>query len=291
MPVHAVTNFHPFPETGERVSAYVRHWAYPLPVIWDMHQAFEIAVVLSGHYDRHFPDLVLHLEPGDVVLSSAWEPHGRQPTAAGTVLLSVWFPPEFLGDEALGEVPWPSFFGASPGDRPKVTSEEMRRQVLAVAAEMSQEIEERDQGWLTGIRLGVYRLLFILGRKWTSPPAGRRRPPLRLSDLSRVGPAVSLVHARRGRPVSVEEGAAACCLSPSRFCALFRQSMGLSFGKYVLRSRLVYVARLLLIGDDSLDAIAEELEFADRSHLHHAFRKHYGCTPGHYRERRLLLLG
>ena len=78
------------------------------------------------------------------------------------------------------------------------------------------------------LRLDVSRLLFILGRKWTAPTLGGNQLRVRLSDLARVGPAVTLVHARGGRPISVEEGAAACHLSPSRFCVLFRQSMGVS---------------------------------------------------------------
>jgi len=282
-------NFHPLPESGERVTVHLRSLVYPLPVIWDMHQAFEIAVVVSGGYDRHFGGPVLHLGPGDVVLSPPWEPHGLQSTTVDTVVLSVWFPPEFLGDDALGAVPWLSFFGAAPGDRPRVRDEQMRQEVLAIAAEMGREIQQKDEEWLVGIRLGVCRLLFTIGRKWAIPAAARNRPPIRLGDLARVAPAVSLVHARLGRPVSVDEGAKACCLSPSRFGVLFRHHMGLSFGRYVLRSRLMYVARLLLTGEDSLDTIAEELDFADRSHLHHAFAKQYGCTPGQYRERRLFL--
>ena len=290
MPMQMVAEVDLLPETGERVRAYVRSVAHPSPVIWHMHQGFEITVLLSGHYRRHFEALVLNLGPGDVVLTPAWEPHGGEDSAPDTVLLSVFFAPDFLGDQVLGKVLWPTFFAAAPGDRPKVTSEEMRQQVLAVVAEMRREIEEKDQGWLTALRLDVSRLLFILGRKWTAPTVGRNQLHVRLSDLARVGPAVSLVHARGGRPISLEEAAAACHLSPSRFSVLFRQSMGVSFGRYVLRSRLAYATRLLIAGDDSLDAIAEQLEFVDRSHLHHAFQKYYGCTPGDYRARRLLLV-
>jgi AraC-like DNA-binding protein len=33
----------------------------------------------------------------------------------------------------------------------------------------------------------------------------------------------------------------------------------------------------------SAEAIAAEVGFADGSHLHRMFVRHYGCTPGQYR--------
>ena len=59
--------------------------------------------------------------------------------------------------------------------------------------------------------------------------------------------------------------------------------MGLSFGKFCMRARLAYVAQLLLTTDLSVEAIAEAAEFADASHLHHAFVGVYAATPARYR--------
>ena len=63
--------------------------------------------------------------------------------------------------------------------------------------------------------------------------------------------------------------------------------MGLSFGMFCRRSRLGRVAQLLLSTDLSTETIAGEAGFADGSHLHRAFVKQYGCTPGVYRAQAL----
>ena len=273
------------PDSGEAVCPRVVSFSLPQQVFWNLHAAFEVLVGLSGQYNGCFRHVTLTCHPGDVLLVSTWEPHGLRITIPGTVLLSVLFEPGFLGEEMLGELPWPTLFAALPSDRPRVTGDAMRQQALAVASEMRHEIEERQAGWHTALRLGLYRLLFLVGRTWAPPTTGLRRAALPVPHPARVAPALQLVQARGGRPVRVEEAAAACHMSPSQFAYDFRHSIGVSFAKYVQRRRLAHVAQLVVAGDHSLESIAEQLGFTDRSHLHHAFRRRYGCTPGQYRAR------
>ena len=55
---------------------------YPAPLGTDMHQAFEMGVLLSGREERHFEDVVVQLDTGDMWLCCAWEPHGWRALAA-----------------------------------------------------------------------------------------------------------------------------------------------------------------------------------------------------------------
>jgi AraC-like DNA-binding protein len=259
----------------------------PQSLTWNMHQAFEIEVVLSGHHERDYEGLTLTTGPGDVSLVPAWEPHGSRDASLDAILLVIFFLPEFLGDEMLGDVSWLSLFVAAPLDRPQVTSDEVRRRVLAIAAELRREVEvegEQAPGWLTAMRLGVLQLLFTVSRRWKAPTTGRTRPGARPGDLTRIAPAMTLAGSRPGHRISLENGAEACSLSSSRFGSIFRHAMGMSFGQFALRSRLAYAARLILATDGPLEAIARESGFTDASHFHHAFRKRYGCTPARYRE-------
>jgi transcriptional regulator GlxA family with amidase domain len=155
---------------------------------------------------------------------------------------------------------------------------------LAMAQELKREIEFPDRKrWLTAMRLGVLRLLFMLAREWEVPGLANGRSSIHPSALARLAPALNLVHARGGRPVRVGEGAVACQLSTVHFSNVFHQIMGVSFGKYVLRSRLGRGAELLLASDDPVEIIAGNLGFADSSHFHRSFAKLYGCTPDRYR--------
>ncbi len=97
---------------------------------------------------------------------------------------------------------------------------------------------------------------------------------------------MNLVQRDPTRRVRHEDAARACGLRRSQFDLVFKEAMGMSFGRFVRRARLTVAAHLLLATDLSTAAIAVESGFADASHLHRTFVRHYGHTPGEYRSRR-----
>lgn len=256
---------------------------YPAPLGTDMHQAFEMGVLLSGQEERHFEDTVLHVEPGDIWLCGAWEPHGWRASTSGAQELVLQFLPEYLGEEMFEGVSWLTLFSARPGQRPRVSSDEMRDQVLAIALQIRREMRDRGRGWLASIRLDILRLLLMVSREWEPAVQTGRGAMVRTGNLGKIMPAVRLVHSHPARRLSLAEGAAACGLSVSQFGYIFNHLMGLSFGKFCMRARLAYVAQLLLSTELSVEAIADGAGFADASHLHHSFAQVYGCTPARYR--------
>ena len=138
-------------------------------------------------------------------------------------------------------------------------------------------------GWKTMVKLHLVELLVTLLRDWKAPRSSQRGTALRSDDLARVVPA--LVHASAGDRVSARAAADACRLSLSGFHQAFRRTMGMSYGKFALRSRLALAAHALLDADLPVQAIAERTGFVDASHLHRQFVAHYRCTPADYRQR------
>jgi AraC-like DNA-binding protein len=256
---------------------------YPAPLATDMHRAFELGVLLTGSEDRHFEDFVAPLEPGGIWLCGAWEPHGWRARSPGTQELVLQFLPDFLGEEMFDGVSWLSLFSAPPDQRPRLTDEDQRQEALGIAVSIRREMRERTRGWLAAIRLGILRLLLSLIRGWEPSAAVGRDHIVRTGSLERVMPAIRLVHSDPTRRLNLREAAAACGLSVSQFGFLFRNVMGLSFGKFCRRARLAYVAQLLLTTDLSVEAVAATAGFSDASHLHHAFAAAYGSTPARYR--------
>jgi len=255
---------------------------YPSGFDTDMHQAFELGVVLSGQEERQFEGTIVALDPGEVWLCSAWEPHGWRATAPSTREVVLQFIPDFLGEEMLGRFSWLSLFTVPPDQRPRASVPRVRDQALGIAEEVRREMHEQRTGWLTTVRLDILRLLHAVSREW-EPEDPSKRHVVRPDGLAKVMPSVRLVHSNPTCRLSVTEAAAACGLSVSQFGHTFRHAMGLSFGKFRMRARLAYVAQLLLTSDYSVESIAEATGFADASHLHHAFARVYGCTPTHYR--------
>ncbi len=254
-----------------------------VPLVVHVHEGIEFGILLSGEQERRFGELVWEIRPGDVWLCATWEPHGYRIIAPESTDVVVMFLPEFLGEERLGELSWLSLFAASPARRPRVTEDGMREQMLAVGREMQCEISEKQPGWHSAVRLDLLRALLTLSRAWEPPARSEARSRVQASNLPRIMPALVLLHSERGRRVGLEEAARKCGLGRAQFSLVFRDTMGVSFGKFCLRSRLGLVAELLLSTDLPTQSIAQRAGFVDGSHMHRAFVAHYGCTPGQYR--------
>lgn len=267
------------PRAGDVITVHVLRRQEVTPVDTDMHQAFEVGVLLEGEQERSCGQVAARVKAGDVWLSAAYEPHGWRVTGPPTRELIIQFAPEFLGEEALDGRPWLSIFAIPPERRPSVLSSEMRERMLAIAGEVIREAECKLRGWRDGIRLRVLVLLLTIYRSLGERDPGAYRVDADASDVARILPAVELVGLHPERRVSLAEAAATCQLSVTRFRFLFRRMMGVSFGQFALRNRLAHAAHLLLSTSLSVEAVAKEVGFADGSHLHRTFRKHYGRTP------------
>jgi AraC family transcriptional regulator len=73
------------------------------------------------------------------------------------------------------------------------------------------------------------------------------------------------------------------CLSPYHFSRSFKQATGVGPQRYVIQRRLERAKRLLCRTREPLAQIAQEVGFADQSHLSQIFRRETGMTPGRFR--------
>ncbi len=220
---------------------------------------------------------------GDVWLNPMWEPHGWVvPERERSV--SITFLPEFLGEEMLGELAWLTLFAVPPKQRPRVT-DAIRARVVSLGEEMYAEVHASRPKWHVAVRLDLLRLFFLLGREWQPPEEALRRGSVRDSNIMRLMPALAMVQEVTPGRVAISAAAAACGMSLSRFCVVFKETMGVSFGQFALRARAASAAHLLLRTDLGVHEIAPKVGFTDASHLHHTFMNLYGCSPGAYRRR------
>jgi AraC-like DNA-binding protein len=261
---------------------YVADHAQPEALRMHLHEYLELGVMLGGQLEKHFADLVVYLGPGDVWLIDAWEPHAWrvcEPEASFVVLM---FFPDVIEDHAFADLPVTGLFRAPPSRRPRKLSPDCREAVAAIAREVGDEFRAQPKRWMSSVRLQLLRLLLLIGRDWHADPTPHHVPERRAGNLARIMPAIDLVRSYPTRRVTIGEAAEACGLRRTQFQLVFRETIGLGFGRFCRRLRLAFAADWLLSTNLSARAIAREAGFTDGSHFHHAFTRCYGCTPGQY---------
>lgn len=99
----------------------------------------------------------------------------------------------------------------------------------------------------------------------------------------RVLDALNFLEQNFATSISLADAARAAGLSPSRFCAVFKQETGTTFSRVLQRIRVDRAALLLRRGNASMGEIALRCGFSDQSYFIRVFRRERGCTPGQFR--------
>ncbi len=73
------------------------------------------------------------------------------------------------------------------------------------------------------------------------------------------------------------------CLSPYHFSRSFKEAAGVGPQRYVIQCRLERAKTLLRRTREPLALIAQDVGFADQSHLNSIFHREVGVTPGRFR--------
>lgn len=94
----------------------------------------------------------------------------------------------------------------------------------------------------------------------------------------RILPALKYLRDQNSELVRVEEVAALCYMSPSRFFEVFREAVGVSPIQYKNRIKLARAEALLLQGKTT-EEVCEILQFSSPTFMRRMMKKHLGMTP------------
>lgn len=252
---------------------------------WDMHFGLEFGLVCSGNERRLFCDKSERkVGPGDVWFCGMWESHGMKVVAVPCEVIVVLIWPPLLAQMHFPEAP--EFcplapFNAPPRQRPK-TSGKTRKTMINFSRQLREILSANTPGRTIKLRFALQEILLCVFESWPEAFLWRRRAPS--AEFTQINRALQMVFERRSF-VSTDEAARACGINRHRFRTLFQAWMNISFVDFSLRHRLQQAAGQLRATAEPLKAISRQWGFADESHFHRLFLRHFGVAPGKYRQR------
>lgn len=264
-----------------------RHGAITRHLTW--HERLELLVPLDGPLRESMGDLVVDLEPGDVLVIDPLKPHQVVDIPGlDTRAVVVTFMPECVFAP-----------GAPPTDYafllPFFRKVEGRPQVLRADSPRAGEAHEAIGHLLdcyferpgldreAGCKAWLLVLLHVLIREFRDSALERIELLRRREQAARLQPLFDRVRAHYANPIPLRDAAAMCGMSKAVFGRQFKEAAGMTLGQYLNHVRMAHAVELLEGTRDTITQIAFRLGFSDQSHFDRRFRQTFGCTPTQHR--------
>lgn len=216
------------------------------------------------------------LEPGDVLIVPAGEPHRRVEAQRPEFWGLGFCVPCFAAADA-GRLLEP-FDRVRSGASAVVRIPAERRSFLEV---LFQELEEAASPQRRGEPHAVQRSLLTLilnevrrAAQWDSDPS---------SPKSVVAESLSFIERNCLRPLTLQDVAKAVGRSPAYVTTALTRATGRSAVEWIIAGRMAEARRLLLHSDERIDVIAERVGYADPTHFIRMFQRTNGATPAAWR--------
>lgn len=262
--------------------------AYPISDIGDMphtHNFIEIVYTLSGKMTHRINGKVYDTSRGDILFMNYGCTHMFD-IEGNYTYVNVLFSPEVIsedivtpenafsvlsltafnelcGDSGFGKI---SFFGTE------------RDEIESMIESMLSEYENKPISWKTVLGNYLSTLIIKMLRKTELGIAPDETEGI-WRELSEY------IDSNLDSELTLSALARKCFYNPSYFSRVFKEKFGVTLMEYITKKRLEKAVCLLESTAYSIDDIARLSGFSDRSSLYHAFARHLGETPTHYRKK------
>ena len=248
----------------------------------DIHYDLQMIITLSGREDVVFTEFESSYLAGQVWWTAPWEPHAGRIASNYFGVLAITISLEFLGNiEPFQEVDWLLPFVLPPAQRPTPQTRQQRLKLLLQAREILKLERHKPYGWRTlqwlKIHEMIIQLIQLIPAAEVKELAGSKLPM-----FAKIMPAIQMVKKNPLQLFTLDEVAKACCLGRSRFCFIFKQLMGIGFGRFALHARIDRAAQMLRNERTSIKDVAFACGFKDLGHFYHAFSRFFNCTPAEF---------
>ncbi len=136
---------------------------------------------------------------------------------------------------------------------------------------------------ITGILCELWCLIFHNYQQFLLE-SGSEQNPSDSKKIKYLKDALTFVYENYESPITLDEIAASCHISKSRFCRIFKESLHQTPFDFLLRYRIKQSLPLLCAGDHSITEVATSVGFSSPSYYAEVFKKYMFCSPTAYKK-------
>lgn len=241
------------------------------------HTALEINYIVKGSGHYLINGNRIDFQQGDILLINSNDLH-RAMENEGLVMLVVMFDLAFLALEQRYDTELLNPFRemGSRFDNVLDPSHAMVRRLGEELMEMEAEYQNKQPHYEAVVRAQLVRFLAFVNRHFAKA-GGRAASQTR--GMETIREALRLMDEDVAHPWTLRELAETAHLSPSRFSALFVQTVGTSPMDYLIQLRLSHAVSLIENTDQKMIEIASECGFRNLSNFNRLFKQHVGKLP------------
>ncbi len=261
------------------------------------HDFIEIAYVASGQGVHYLAGKEYKVSKGDLFVINYNVPHEFRSTSnslsSQLVVYNCVFKPEFLDYSLVNckdfsDIAQHFFFKSlfpeeMCGQADIRLSDRDSGEIEELYEKMYREFQIREEGYVEIIRAYVIELLvkiFRLYRRSNKLNDGFEHQRKQLIDK-----VIRYMKANYAEDLKLEDLASMAFLSPSYFCTLFKNCVGMTVLEYIQKLRIDQACNLLRETEMKVSDIAGHVGYSDIKFFNQIFKRITGMTPSQYRRK------
>ncbi len=252
------------------------------------HRFFEITCVERGCAEYFVNGQKYRVEEGDLIIFNHVEEHSWNILTDEMQLKVLLFSSVLVTDgspmlDAEYLIPFlergKTFENRIPG------KEKEAGEIRGLMAEIQLEDQAKRTGSRLMIKADILKILTILVRYYEKKETAVEFTAKKKEYIRRIERAIDLLKENYSRKITLEEAAAAVCMSPNYFSSYFRKATGSSFQEYLTKIRMEKARELLHCSGEGILDIAQECGVGNAANFYRLYKKYYGIAPGEERHR------
>lgn len=241
-----------------------------------IHDEMEVICVLKGDMHVLVNNQKYHLNPGDIIIINAFEPHGTLKGNHDCMHMLLQFNPfEIFSNIDYQKGMRCISYKIDKDTEAHVPLYNSLQELYRVFVSSSNELRIKGH-------LSILYADMIENLEWESIGTKSKKEE---SDLFIFQKVIHYICDNYHQPITLEQISKVSGFSTYHFCRFFKRMSGLTFIEYLTNLRLDKAVFSLLTNEKAICKIAYECGFASIKSFNRAFKNAYGISPREYRKR------